>query len=254
MTPAMTPIERVRAALAGDAVDRAPVALWRHFPERDQRAADLTAETLAWQRAFEFDLIKFMPPGDYATIDWGAASEYVGSPGGTRQTTRFPVTTAEDWAALPPLDVRRGFNGEMLEAVRQTRRALAPTVPLLQTIFSPLTIAAKLSNGAVTRHLRERPDLVHAGLRRIAAVTHQMLAASLAAGADGIFFASQLADRSALDDAAYAEFGIPYDLAALAALDPAAILLLHLHGQQPMLEIADRYPPGLLNWHDRKAG
>jgi uroporphyrinogen decarboxylase len=91
-------------------------------------------------------------------------------------------------------------------------------------------------------------------LRRIAGVTRQMLAASLAAGADGIFFASQLADRSALDDAAYAEFGIPYDLAALAALDPDAILLLHLHGQQPMLDIADRYPPGFLNWHDRKAG
>jgi len=31
-------------------------------------------------------------------------------------------------------------------------------------------------------------------------------------------------------------------------------LLLHLHGQQPMLEIAGRYPAGFLNWHDRKAG
>jgi uroporphyrinogen decarboxylase len=251
---AMTSVERVRAALAGEAVDRPPVALWRHFPERDQRAADLAAETLAWQRGFDFDLIKFMPPGDYATIDWGAESRYAGSPGGTRETTRFPVTTVEDWAALPPLDVQRGFNGEMLEAVQQTRRALDPAVPLLQTIFSPLTIAAKLSNGAVKTHVRERPDLVHAGLRRIAGVTRDMLAASLAAGADGIFFASQLADRAVLDDAAYAEFGIPYDLAALDAIDPDAILLLHLHGQQPMLEIADRYPPGFLNWHDRKAG
>src|SRR5690348_2132183 len=101
----MTPSERVRSALAGEAVDRPPVSLWRHFPERDQRAADLAAETLAWQRAFDFDLIKFMPPGDYATIDWGAQSAYAGSPGGTRQTTRFPVTMAEDWATLPPLDV-----------------------------------------------------------------------------------------------------------------------------------------------------
>ncbi len=250
----MTRIERVRAALAGEAVDRPPVALWKHFPERDQRAADLAAETLAWQRAFAFDLVKFMPPGDYATIDWGAESRYAGSPGGTRETTRFPVASVDDWATLPPLDVRHGFNGEMLEAVRQTRRALDPDVPLLQTIFSPLTIAAKLSNGAATRHLRERPDLAHAGLRRIAAVTRGMLAASLAAGADGIFFASQLADRALLADADYAEFGIPYDLAVLDALDPAAILLLHLHGQQPMLEIAARYPAGFLNWHDCKAG
>ena len=246
--------DRVRAALAGERADRPPVALWRHFPERDQRAADLAAATVAWQERFGFDLVKFMPPGDYPTIDWGATSRFAGNPNGVRETTRFPVAGPADWATLAPLDVRRGFNGEMLEALRLTRRGLDSGVPLLQTIFSPLTIAAKLSGGAVLSHLASDPDTVHAGLRRIAATTREMLAASLAAGADGVFFATQLADAAVLEERQYAEFGLAYDLLALDALDPATILLLHLHGDAPMLGLADRYPPGFVNWHDRKVG
>ena len=88
---AMTSRERVRTALSGGQVDRPPVALWRHFPEQDQTAADLAAATLDWQARFGFDLVKFMPPGDYPTIDWGAESIYEGAPGGTRRTTRFPI-------------------------------------------------------------------------------------------------------------------------------------------------------------------
>lgn len=253
-SPPVSARERVRAALAGGVADRPPVALWRHFPEWDQRAADLAAETLAWQERFGCDLVKFMPPGDYPTIDWGAASRFAGNPSGVRETTRFPVATPADWATLAPLDVRRGFNGAMLAALRATRRGIDPEVPLLQTVFSPLTIAAKLSGGAVLSHLASDPDAVHAGLRRIAATTREMLAASLAAGADGVFFATQLADAAVVDERHYAEFGVPYDLLVLDALDPATILLLHFHGDVPMLGLAGRYPPGFLNWHDRKVG
>ena len=216
---AMTHRERVMAAISGEPVDHPPVSLWRHFPELDQSAADLAAVTLTWQRDFGFDLIKFMPSGDYPIIDWGAESSYQGAPGGTRQTTRFPVTKPEDWPTLPPLDVEQGFNGIMLDAIRQTRDQLDPEVPLLQTVFSPLTIAAKLSDGLAVEHLRAHPDKLHEGLRRITAVTRDMIAASLAAGTDGLFFATQQADFGVLDETEYREFGLAYDLEALAAAE-----------------------------------
>jgi uroporphyrinogen decarboxylase len=250
----VTARDRLQAALAGDVADRPPVALWHHFPEEDQTAKGLAAATVAWQEAFPGDFVKFMPPGDYPTIDWGLRSVYANAPGGTRRPIFHPVAEPSDWARLPALDVRDGFHGEMLAAVSLARSGLPASVPLLQTIFSPLTVAAKLSDGRVVAHLRDDPAAVHAGLRRIAAVTRAFLQASLAAGADGLFFASQLADRDVLGDEEYREFGVSYDLAVLDGLAPATPLLLHLHGAAPMLELAGRYPAGALSWHDRRVG
>ena len=251
---AVTSRDRVQAALTGGVEDRPPVALWRHFPEEDQTAAGLAEATARWQSEFPGDLVKFMPPGDYPTIDWGLRSVYDGAPGGTRRPLFHPVATAADWERLPGLDVRDGFHGEMLTALAMARRLVADGVPLVQTVFSPLTVAAKLSDGAVIGHLRESPAAVHAGLRRIAEVTRAFAVASMAAGADGIFFATQLADGALLGREEYREFGVPYDLHVLDPLPAGTPLLLHLHGESPMLELEDRYPPGALSWHDRRVG
>jgi uroporphyrinogen decarboxylase len=246
--------DRLLAALAGGMADRPPVALWRHFPEQDQTAGGLAAATVQWQRDFPGDVVKLMPPGDYPTIDWGLRSVYDGAPGGTRRPLDHPVTKAADWERLPGLDVRDGFNGEMVKAVALARRDLPAEIPLLQTVFSPLTIAAKLSGDRVVAHLSDAPAVVHAGLRRITEVTRAFAAASLAAGADGVFFATQLADRTRLDDGAYREFGVPYDLQVLDTLPPATPLVLHVHGETPMLDLSGRYPSGALSWHDRRTG
>ncbi len=249
----MTPRERVIAAIAGAAVDRPPVSLWRHFPERDQTAADLTAVTVEWQRRYGFDLVKYMPPGDYPTIDWGATSRYEGSPGGTRTTLKFPVTQPADWPKLSMLDVEHGFNGVILDAVLQTRAALPSHVPLLHTVFSPLTIAMKLSQGKAIDHLREHPAELHAGLYTITNVTAAMAQSSIERGADGLFFATQCADFSLLTEAEYREFGLNYDLQVLNVLSSETINILHLHGEQPMFGLQKHYPIQIVNWHDRHA-
>lgn len=249
----MTARERIQAAIAGEAIDRPPVSLWRHFPEQDQTAADLTAVTVEWQRRYGFDLVKYMPPGDYPTIDWGATSGYEGAPGGTRTTLTFPVNQPSDWPALKPLDVQQGFNGVILDAVQQTRAALPADVPLLQTIFSPLTIAMKLSHGQAIDHLRNHPDELHAGLRTITDVTAAMAEASIERGADGLFFASQCADFSLLTEAEYREFGLNYDLQVLNVLADDTLNILHLHGERPMFNLQKHYPVQILNWHDRRA-
>lgn len=250
----VSPRDRLQAALAGEVADRPPVALWRHFPGEDQTAAALAASTVTWQQTFPGDLVKFMPPGDYPTIDWGLRSVLHDAPSGTRKPIFHPVTHAGEWERLPGLDVREGFNGEMIAAVTLARRELPADVPLLQTVFSPLTIAAKLSDGAVTGHLKEAPDAVHAGSRRITEVTRAFLLASLTAGADGFFFATQWADRAVLSDDDYREFGVPYDLEVLDGLPSGTPLLLHFHGERPLLELAGRYPAGALSWHDRRFG
>ncbi len=252
----MTHKERVIAALHGSDVDRPPISLWQHFPERDQSAGDLTRSTMEWQRTLNLDFIKLMPPGDYATIDWGARSEYQGATGGTRETTRFPIETATDWQRINHVDVSSGFNFEVVDTCRLVREAVGSDVPVLQTIFSPLTIANKLSDGRVIEHMRTAPDAVHSALSVIRDVTVDMVNASFAAGADGAFFASQCAtsDLTTLDE--YTEFGAEYDQPVIAAIRDAGSIftMIHIHGANTYFDLLASYEGHAINWHDRRVG
>lgn len=253
---AMTARERVEAALDGREVDRPPVGLWRHFPERDQTAEDLTASTLEWQSLLDLDFVKLMPPGDYPTIDWGARSEYQGAPGGTRETVLYPVTKPDDWANIQPVPADAGFNAEVVRACGLVRDALGPDIPILQTIFSPLTIANKMSDGLVIEHLRTHPEAVHQALGIIREVTIAVANASLQDGADGVFFASQCATSDLVTRDEYQEFGIVYDEPVLAAARAGGsrFTLVHIHGGNTFFDILAGYDAHALNWHDRRVG
>ena len=244
--------ERVEAALAGETVDRPPVSLWHHFPEQDQTADALANSTLAWQERYGNDFIKFMPPGDYATIDWGLTSEYQGSDSGTRETTHYPITAADDWRRIAPIPVDRGMHREVIEAARLTNERLGGGVPLLQTIFSPLTIAMKLSDGRVLDHLREQPGRVHEALAAITTVTRAMTETTLARGASGIFFATQCATTDLMTVPEYEEFGARYDRHVLDAAGASRFTMLHIHGENIMFDALMTYPVHAINWHDRR--
>jgi uroporphyrinogen decarboxylase len=248
----MSARERVEAALAGQDVDVVPVSLWRHFPEQDQTAEALTDVTLEWQKRFGFDFIKLMPPGDYATIDWGAESSYQGAVGGTRQTTTFPITTIDDWAKIKPVPVDRGRNREVIEAARLVDERLGGEIPVLQTIFSPLTIAMKLSDGKVLEHLRQRPEIVHEALSAITEVTRAMTAATLDRGAYGIFFATQCASTDLMTPDEYRAFGSAYDRQVLDSAGGSHFTLVHIHGSNIMFDELKTYNANALNWHDRR--
>jgi uroporphyrinogen decarboxylase len=244
--------ERVEAALAGEAVDRPPVSLWQHFPERDQTAEALMNATLDWQQRYDNDFIKFMPPGDYATIDWSLTSAYHGSTSGTRETTHYPVAAVDDWRRIAPVPVDRGMHRAVIEAAERTNARLGGAVPLVQTIFSPLTIAMKLSDGRVLDHLRERPEVVHEALTAITAVTGAMTAATLERGAGGIFFATQCATTDLMSVPEYEAFGARYDRQVLAEAGASRFTMLHVHGENIMFAQLMTYPVHAINWHDRR--
>ena len=63
--------ERLERVIAGEEVGCLPVSFWQHFPTHDQEASALAAATVAWQRRFDLDFVKFMPSGTYGVEDWG---------------------------------------------------------------------------------------------------------------------------------------------------------------------------------------
>ena len=244
--------QRIEAAIRGEPTDRPPVALWRHFPDDDRHVDKLVSHTLAWQRKWQLDLVKFMPAGTYSVEDWGAVSAYRGSLIGTREVVQPAVSRTEDWLRIEPLDVRRGCYGQQNEALGAAAKELKGEVPLLQTVFSPLTTARKMSTDRLFADLRCAPDLLEQALGVITDVTIRFALEALAQGAHGIFFATQVASHRLLTVQEYERFGRRFDLQVFEALKGKARLnMLHAHGDDIMFDLLSGYPAEMFNWHDR---
>lgn len=248
----MTKRERLYAALDGKPVDRPPVALWRHFPQDDQRAQTLAQAHVAFQKSYDWDFVKVTPTSGYYGDDWGLRGTYKANREGIRHYTDRPVKKETDWPKLKRLDITAGTYGRELQALRLIRKALPDDV-ILATIFSPLTIARQLAGEtSLLRYIRGSENETHEGLDIIAETTGQFASECLTAGADGIFFATQCASTAYMTVEEYEEFGRPYDLRVMDAARAAEVVILHIHGERIMFEEFTDYPIHAINWHDRK--
>jgi uroporphyrinogen decarboxylase len=248
----MTHRERILAAIRGEPVDRVPIALWRHFPGDDGTSDGLAAAVVAFQSTYDFDLVKVTPASGYPAEAWGARLEPAGNEEGTRRYLRRVVASASDWRTLRPLDVHHGVFGRELKALQKVRAAVGADVHVLQTIFSPLTVAKQMVGPDVVSHLRAHPDDVDSALAVVSETTARFARASLEHGADGIFFAAQLARTDLLTAEEYRRHGLAFDMPILDAVRPHAdLVLLHLCGENVMFDLTRDYAPDAVNWHDQ---
>ncbi len=251
---ALSKRERLERAIAGQEVDRVPVALWRHWPGDDQRATDLAEATVAFQRRWDFDFVKVTPASSFCITDYGVQDRWVGSLEGTREYVKRAVERSLDWTELRVLDPTRGALGRQLETLRMIRAALGDDVPIIQTIFSPLAQAKNIAGKPqVIKHMRTVPDRLQTGLGIITESTLRFIEAMRQIGIDGIFYAVQHASYAVMSEDEYRAFGRPYDLRILEALPEAWWLnVMHLHGDTPMFDVVADYPVQVINWHDRE--
>ena len=256
----LTHRERISACIADDAaLDRPPVALWRHFPMDDQSPETLAAATLDFQRHYDFDLVKVTPASSFSIKDWGAEDTWEGHTEGTRRYTKRVVQKPQDWEHLPVLDPRttKHLSGQ-LACLRLIKDGLNPETPLLQTVFSPLAQAKNLASGDVLiAHIRQYPEAVLKGLEIIAKTTRRFVEACLETGLDGVFYAIQHAQAGLLTLDEYKIFGLPGDLTSLEPAKELRCNLLHLHGLNIYFELVPSYcslfpSPLIINWHDRE--
>jgi uroporphyrinogen decarboxylase len=249
----MTRRQRLEATFRGEAVDRVPVALWRHWPGDDQRAQDQAASHLAFQERYDFDLIKVTPCSSYSAEDWGVTSAYMGNTEGTREYRRRAIAGPDDWGRLALLDPGQGALGRQLECLRLIGEAVRDDVPFIQTIFNPLSVAKYLAGEQLMlTHLRRYPEALRAGLEIITETTVRFVREVMRLGVAGIFLAVQHAQYGLLSEQEYLAWGKPYDLRVLQATEGAWFNLLHLHGSEVMFDACADYPVQVINWHDRE--
>jgi len=251
----LTHRERLQACLTGDAaLDRPPVALWRHFPVDDQAPESLAEAVLFFQHTYDFDLVKVTPASSFCLKDWGVEDVWEGDGEGTRRYTRSVVKKPQDWEHLKALDPRKAPHlAAQLACLRQLRRELGAEVPLLQTIFSPFSQAKHLvGNELFQVHLRKYPQAVMKGLEAVAETTRRFVEAAGETGIDGIFYAVQHAQAGVLAWSEYKTLALPLDRQVIEPAGAWPFNLLHLHGADIYFELAAELPFQIVNWHDRE--
>ena len=249
----MSKRERLEATILGEPADRVPVALWRHFPGDDQDPVELAASTVAFQKQFDWDFVKVTPASSFCVRDWGVEDRWLGNEEGTREYSRQPVCEPGHWYDLQQLEPEQSTLGAQLRCLELIRESVGEGVPVIQTIFNPLSQAKNLvGKQHLSAHMRQDPGAVHAGLETITATTMRFIEAARERGIDGIFLAVQHASYELMCEQEYQEFGVPFDRRLLVAASGLWLNVLHLHGSRVMFDLFGDYPVQVVNWHDRE--
>lgn len=261
--------ERFQALLSGEIADRPIVSGWRHFIDREQNAVDLANVTVEFTKKFDWDWVKINPRATYYGEVWGNTYDF------QDYRTVFPrqlssaIQSPEDvWK----IDVQKAVDSnplaEQLEAVRLIRQGL-PDTPLIQTIFSPLTVLLFLagqsayvndnvygSENPVTFEslFRDNRAGVHHALHSIALTLADYVAELSAAGTDGVFYAvTGTAHPQIFGEAEFNEFSRPYDLIVLEAAQKGK-RVLHTCGAHAQPERFNDYPIEGISWDTKAFG
>jgi len=233
----MSPGERVRAALAGQPVDRVPLCFWHHFkPDGSgERMAELTMEF--FRHKFDLDIVKIMP--DLA----------------------YPDPHALHWSMMPRLNLDTPSFVQQLLCIRILRGHLGHDYPLILTLFSPMTYAIRfLGKAEAIEQARQDFDHFAIGLEKVAQNLRKLMKAAIEAGASGIFFSSMGATNKDFTREEYARYARPFDLMALEGAKDGWLNIVHVHadpaqhGDQLYFTDFTDYPVSVMSWSDKLTG
>jgi uroporphyrinogen decarboxylase len=249
----MEPRDRVRAALAHDRLDRPPAGWWGHTYRQEWSAEELAAATVARQRAFGWDFVKLQPRASSFAEAFGSEYRPSDDPGAGPVLVRPAVTTAEDWARVPTVDAGTPALDDQVDALRMVVDRIGPSVPVIQTVFSPLTVAGYLvgeDRPRMAAEARRRTPSIDSALARIADTLGDFAARSIAAGAAGVFFAiSDFASADLLSLAEYEDLALPHDVRVLASVPGETWFnVLHLCGPRLHFELAAELDTHAVSW------
>jgi uroporphyrinogen decarboxylase len=247
----MTRRERVLAALRGDPVDRVPLSFWMHNFAAENTVKEFVAESLRLAREFDWDYLKPQSRAQCFAEAWGLQYRASGERAVPYTRTHAPCAGAAALRGLVPADPAAGALGEQLEALRQIRAAVGPDTPIIWTVFSPLMVVPYLLQGGLDQTLaiaREEPAALEAALAAIAQTLAGYTRLALAAGADGLFYATNVARGDLLSPAECRRFQRPYDRPVLEAAASAPFNVLHVCGAGILFDEFLDYPVQAVSW------
>ncbi|HNR01166.1 MAG TPA: uroporphyrinogen decarboxylase family protein [Anaerolineaceae bacterium] len=245
--------QRLEACIAGKAIDRPPVALWRHFPVDDQDPKTLAGAILDFQSSFDFDFVKVTPASSFCVRDYGVLDAWRGNPEGTRDYLEYPIKNPAGWLDLFRLNTGEGHLGDQLTSLRMIMNEIDENTPVIQTIFNPMSQAKNLvGREQLLVHMRQNPRELLAGLEVLTDNTVRYVQECTKLGIEGIFFAIQHAQSSLLTEDEIDTFLLPFDNRIIEAASLLWLNVMHLHGKDIYFEKIPKSGFSVVNWHDQE--
>ena len=247
----------MEAAIAGRLVDRPPTGAWGHTYKEEWSPEALARITVERARKFGWDFVKFQPRASTFAEAFGSEYKAAG------HALRAPVLVR---AAVPDLESWRDVElvnpqalADQVESIGIVARELGPDVPVIQTVFNPITVGGYLvgkSQSRIVRELRKHPDIVVPALEKIADALADFSRDSVQAGAAGIFYAiSGYAGRGVMPEATYRELALPLDMRVMSRLPKEAWFnVLHLCGSNLNFALAREFPVQVVSWSIHNQG
>ena len=225
----MNKIERVRAALRGDPVDRVPASFWFHFPEQQALGKESVQAHLDYYRQADLDFLKIMNEHPYQVA--------------------AQIKNPADWRKLKPAPLSSDFYQAQLDEIKMITDALAGECLTTTTIFNPFSSGNHCSGKKVTEHLKMDPESVNIGLATIAESLAEFASACIDAGADGIYFSAQGGEADRFEEDVFLDVIKPHDLTVLNAVKHQGELnILHICRDNIRLHLYSDYPGSAVNW------
>lgn len=256
----MNSTQRIKAMLNGEKVDRLCTSAWWHMPMVDKVPKDLAKATIDFVENNQFDFVKMMYNTSFFCQDFGMEVEYSKNPYEWRpQIRRHAAVHVRDFCDIPLPDPAKGNLGRQLEATKYVIDYFAGTVPVVGTLFTPLSFYKDMvtfcSGDSAYAAMRYDPRALHRALEMITETSIHFLEELKRIGADGVFVASHFCGPDMSEDQ-FQEFVRPYDMQVLEKANELMWFNIHhIHGSTGLL--MDRfldYPCQAISWEDCFAG
>ncbi len=247
----MTKKELIEAVIEGKKVDRIPYAIWSHMPDCDRDVEAIVNRTYEFFKTYDVDIVKTMNNGMYSVEDFGCEIDFSDVPkGGVAKIVSTPIVVGEDWNKVKEISIDEGaLKREQTYLAKLLEKLEGEEVPVVFTVFSPITTANKMCGGRIIEFIEAGyAKEVHAALKEITKTTAKLAKRVIEMGADGIFLASQMSTYANSTEAFYEEFGAPYDCEVFEASN-GWCNILHAHGADIMFDVLKKYPVQIFNWH-----
>lgn len=234
----MNKVERMRATLGGQPVDRPPFSIWYHFGNQHASPERTAQAHLEFYDYYDLDFLKVMNDYDYPM------------PSGV-ETLESP----EDLERLQPFNIERSPLGNQLRALEYISKGLRGTALFVDTLFNAWnTVRRNLVKEAMPRLMAEYPEILVEALKIVNQNLIRYALASLERGSAGIFF-SVPASGEFVSLEQYEKFMRPFDLEFLNAVSgKGECHILHAHGEKLYIERLLDYPVQAISWADLNGG
>lgn len=264
----MTKMERVKATLAGEPVDRPPFIAWGpHLNLEDKHVGDFTKAVIAYEDQHDFDILKVMQNGLYNTEDYGQViDETENSEDPCFKKTRIPAFTCiEDLQNATTKDVGQGAIARETEMIKILCDYYKDKVPVLPTVFGPYRMLWQLTGyvpggfgpkcfigDSMMQFARDHEETYFHVMEVLTQQVIDIMNAFLDVGAAGFFYCPGGTYPDHCTEEEYLKYIRPFDEKALAAVQERSwFTMLHICGMKVnfmdhMLDL----PAQALNWED----